>query len=197
MNRFQKFSQEALWLQVLIPLTSWLTRFGSWLCSDCSKSNGASTMSNGAHLPTPELSSLSRSVSRSSSRPASKYPRCVTCKKTLLGGSTGSIHCKSCSTKNRDEQALQARLAEVEAEKIRTQIGQVRKIGKPLFWKKIRAKIRTEKVHRSFPVPHDHMPPISPLDFCGLSGSGEKSQAALPSRKRKHGKSLVTFSTVD
>jgi hypothetical protein len=102
----------------------------------------------------------------------------------------GSNWCKKCDTKN---QSIKARLAEVEAWKIRTQMGQAPKIGKPLFWKKIRAKIRTENVHRSFTIIDEHMPP-SPLDFGGggSSESAEKSQAALPSRKRKHGKAEIT-----
>ena len=97
----------------------------------------------------------------------------------------GSNRCKKCETKN---QLIEAKLVEVEAEKVHTQIGQARKIGKPLFWKKIRVKIRTEKVHRSSTIVNGHITPKPPLDFGGFSESAKKSQAALPSRKRKHGK---------
>jgi hypothetical protein len=163
---------------------SWLTRLSSWLCPDCSKSSEPSTF-NGAHLPTPEPSSLSRSVSQSSSLPAPCRTQCVNCQKTILKGSMGSNRCKKCETKN---QLIEAKLAEVEAEKVRTQMGQVRKIGKPLFWKKIRVKIRTERVHRSSTIINGYITPKPPLDFSRFSESAKKSQAALSSRKRKHGK---------
>jgi hypothetical protein len=173
---------------------SWLTRFGSWLCSDCSKPNGPSIASDGAQLPTPELSSLSRSVSQSSSLPTSKYPRCVTCKKTLLKGSMGSMQCKSCGIKNKHDRAVKARLAEVKSEKICIQRS---KIPKSLFRKNFRTKIRTEKIRRPFTIVHNYMVPTSPLDSGRLSESREKRQANIPSRKRKHGKSLITVGPMD
>lgn len=115
----------------------------------------------------------------------------MTCQKTILRGPMGSNHCKSCDTKMRYDQSVKAKLAEVEAEKIRSQRSQASKTLKPLFRKKIRGKNRTEKIHRPSDIVHDHITPLSPLEFDGLSQSGETSQAALPSRKRKHGKGLI------
>jgi hypothetical protein len=143
-------------------------------------------------LPTPELSSLSRSVPQSGSIPMSKYSKCVICKKTLLRGPMGSIYCKSCRIKIRDDQALQARLAEVESEKLRSQKCQVYKISKPLFRKNFRARVRTEMIHRSPNIVHGHITPETSLDSCGSSESAKKNQVALLPRKRKHGKALMT-----
>lgn len=167
---------------------SWLTRFGSWLCSGCNKSSGQPATSDGAQLPTPELTSLSRSVSLCSSLTTSKYTRCVTCNKTLLSGPSGSIECKRCSTERKEDLALQARRVQVEAEKLQSQKTQARRNAKPLFRKKPCLKIRTEKIHPLSSDDHEHMTSTPLVNFGGLPRLEEKSQGDLPSRKRKHGK---------
>jgi hypothetical protein len=176
---------------------SWLTRFGSWICSGCNKSSRLSTVSNRAQLPTPELSSLSRSMSRCSSLSLTKYAKCVTCKKALLGGLSGSVECKRCNANRKEDLAIQAKLAQAEPEKLQSERTQARRIAKPLFRKKPCTKIRTEKIHSLSTIDRNHMTSKPPVNSDGLLRSGKKSQPDLSYRKRKHGKTLRIVGTMD
>lgn len=187
MPRFHKF----------LLLMSWLTRFGSWLCSGCSKSSRLSTVSNGAQLPTPELSSLSRSVSRCSSLSLTKYAKCVTCKKALLGGPGGSVECKRCNANRKEDLAIQTKLAQAEPKKLQSERTQARRIAKLLFRKKPCTKIRTEMIHSLSTIDRNHMTSKPPVNSGGLLRSRKKSQPDLSYRKRKHGKTLIIVGTID
>jgi hypothetical protein len=152
--------------------------------------------SAGSHLPTPELTSLSRSVSQCSSLPTSKYASCVTCKKALLGKSSGPIECKKCDSKTKEDLAIQAKLVQMEAENIRSRRSQARSVAKPLFQRKIYAKIRTEKIYSIPSFVHDRMISTPLMNSAGVPSLEGEIQANLPSPKRKHGETLRTVDTM-
>ncbi len=145
-------------------------------------------MLDGAELPMLELSSLSRSVSQCGSLPTSKYARCITCKKSLLGGPAGSIECKRCNAKTKEDLSIHAGLAQLEADKLQSERRQAKRLAKPLFRRSFRGKIRKEKIVTAPGILHGHSTETISLELGRLSNLGQNVEAGLPSRKRKHGK---------
>lgn len=97
----------------------------------------------------------------------------------------------------RYNESIEARIAEVKAEKLRFQRVQASKIPKPLFRKNHRAKIRIEKMQRTSDIHHSHITPKPSSDLGGLPKPGEECQAAFSFRKRKHGKGFMGLATMD